>query len=362
MVDEKLLKDINDVLKKIEILKDQDNIGETLAEYGIDILSLDENGIIDAISKFLLTDAESICYERYKAYIKQKKLNDIVDIIGSLNGLTTNVDKLYEERRKLSSVIFNIDEVIHKITMKLHDVPMIRISSLYGHVENDYHNYSSTVIKLGMDESRMNDTIYNIERGSLLLRRMKAKDLERLKKELALFKEKSEKDIKEKHDRYDKTREEYTTLLGAVVMEFLRNDLFLNAAVLTINDLFGGSFKTEIDSLGIERVVKEDLDEVTSIMVVSKFFDYFEQHNDDNYDAKTFYNLLESFFLHHYVKRKQELDGKRNKCLLEISKAFNNQKEIMMKLTQSQLELGSIADFSDDEKDTFSLVHRKKEK
>ena len=180
MVDEKLLKDINDVLKKIEILKNQDNIGETLAEYGIDILSLDENGIIDAISKFLLTDAESICYERYKAYIKQKKLNDIVDIIGSLNGLTTNVDKLYEERRKLSSVIFNIDEVIHKITMKLHDVPMIRISSLYGHVENDYHNYSSTVIKVGMDESRMNDTIYNIERGSLLLRRMKATDLERL--------------------------------------------------------------------------------------------------------------------------------------------------------------------------------------
>ena len=53
MVDEKLLKDINDVLKKIEILKNQDNIGETLAEYGIDILSLDENGIIETFDSIL---------------------------------------------------------------------------------------------------------------------------------------------------------------------------------------------------------------------------------------------------------------------------------------------------------------------
>lgn len=362
MVDEKMLHGIKESLKKIDTLKKQENIGELLAEYGVDIKSLDEKGLIEMIVKYLLTESEKLYYNQYNLYVKRQEMIEATKIVTALNELTANVDQLYEERREASTVILHINDIVRKIKLRMHDVPMVRISCLYGHLENDYQRYSKASIKAGMDESRMNDTIYNIEHGSFLLRQLKTKELERLKKELAAYKVKANSEIDERHERYVRTREEYTELLRSVVIELLRDDTFLNAALLSVNALYGEVVKTEIDAFGVLRVASSELKDISRAMIVDKFFLYFDEHNQEKYDANTFYKLLEEFMLYAYTANIRKLEGKKNKCLKDIHEAFDKQKGMMNNLAQCQTELVTGVSYSTDEEDTLSLVYKMSEK
>ena len=357
MVDEKMLQDVKKVLFKIDELKKDNKISLLLAEHGVDVSSLDEEGLINAIVIYLLNNKERMYYNQYQMYIKQQGLMELSKLIDSLGSITVRVNELYVERKETTGMIFHVNEIVKKLKMKLHDVPMIRISSLYSHLENDYSRYSKAAIHAGMDESRMSDTIYNIEHGSFILRQMKTKELARLKKELASYKEKASVEIDEKHEKYIRTREEYTELLRSVVTELLRDEMFLNAALLSINELFEETYGVEKDYRGIDRVTKEEMAEVSKVMIVDKFFLYFEEHNQEKYDANTFYKLLEEFILYFYTLTIRRLEGKRSKGLNEIAEAFDKQRELMGDITQYKKTLGNEIVATEDEKDTLSLVY-----
>lgn len=362
MIDEKMLHGIKESLKKIDSLKKQENISDLLADYGVDSKNLDEKGLIEMIVKYLLTESERMYYNQYNMYVKRQEMIKASEIVASLNELTARVDCLYEARKEASNVISHINDIVRKIKIKLHDVPMVRISCLYGYLENDYQRYSKAVIKSGMDESRMGSTIHNIEHGSFLLRQLKTKELERLKKELEEYKVTAKAEIDERHERYDRTREEYIELLRSVVMELLRDNMFLNATLLSINTLYGEVAKTETDTFGVLKVSSSELEDVSRTMIVDKFFLYFDEHNDDKYDANTFCNLLEEFILYTYNVNIRKLEGKKNGCLIDIAEAFFDQKKMMNDLVQCQTGLTTDISYSTDEEDTLSLVYKMSEK
>lgn len=362
MIDEKMLQGIKTTLNKIDEFKKQECLGELLSSYSVDITVLKEHDIVDAIVKFLLSDNERFYYNQYTLYLKQRSISGVSNVINSLNDLTTQVEKFYEEKKEASEKISHINDIVRRIKIKMHDVPLVRISTLYHHLENDYNRYSKATIKAGMDESRMSDTIYNIEHGSFLLRQLKTKELVKLKKELAAYKEKANAEIDERHEKYIRTREEYTDLLRNVIMELLRDDLFLNASLLSVNLLSDNKVQTEEDYFGIERVTKEDMKEASKKAIIDQFFIYFEEHNHEQYDAKTFARLLENFILHFYTVSISRLEGKKNKCLAEISKCFLKQKEMMGELAQYQDVFCSDIIMSKDETDTMSLVYKTQNK
>jgi hypothetical protein len=240
----------------------------------------------------------------------------------------------------------------------MQEVPMVRLSCLYGHLENDYKRYSSISIKAGLDQTRVSDTIYNIEHGSAFLRKMKTKELARLKKVLADMKEKSSTEIEERHERYIRTREEYTKELENAILELLREPIILNASMLSINLLQGDKYNTNIDDYGLQSIKDEEFREVSKKEIIDSFWAYFIKHNDDKYDSKTFYRILEDFILYYYTVRIARLENKKDKSLMQINDAFVKQKSMMSELVHYQdLINEKTATLSADEEDTLSLVY-----
>lgn len=360
MVDEKMLVGIKTVLSKVDSYKNDKDIGKYLSEFGIDITDMTQEQIVSCIVKYLLNDEERYYFNQYSLYSKKVDVESIASIINSLSDLTELVDILYRERKEAGMKISYINDIVRKIKLKLNDFPMIRLKCLYGHLENDYKRYNSTFIKAGLDETRISDTIYNIEHGSFVLRQMKTKELARLKKELATHKRNSSKEIEEKHEKYTRTREEYTKELENAVLELLRDPVILNAIMLSINSLGDNAYNTELDHKGIERIEVEELHEVSKKAIIDKFFVYYAEHNDEKYDAQTFYNILEKFILHFYTRKVEILEGKRNVCLRQIGDAFDKQKGMMGDLKTHRESFGnSVISMSDDESDTLALVYTK---
>lgn len=358
MVDEKMLMGIKNALDKVDSYKNRKDIGVVLSEYGVSEKDLNDESIISYIVKYLLNDEERFYFNQYQMYFRQKEMGNISSIINSLSDLTELVDILYNERKEAGKSISYINEIIRKIKIKLHDFPMIRLGSLYGHLEKDYKRYSSTTIKAGLEESKISDTIYNIEHGSFILRQMKTKELARLKKELAKHKDDSSKNIEEKHERYIRTQEEYTKELENAVLELLRDPEILNAVMLSLNLLYKFEYDTEFNSHGLETVKSQELKDVSKKQIIDKFFVYFGEHNGEKYDPQTFYNLLEKFILYFYTFRIEKLEIKRSKCLSQIGSAFEKQKEMMSQLSGYKGTLnGGTVSLTDDENDTLSLVY-----
>ncbi len=357
MVDGIVLQGVKKSLDKIDRIKNSEELQTLLLDKGIDISTLNDSQIVEKIVKYLLTDEERNYYNQYNLYVRQQRLNEVMGVLDSLNTLTSNVDALYEKRKLDDKKINHINGIVSKIKMRLRDVPMIRISTLYGHLTNDYDRYSKSAIRAGMDESRMSDTIHNIEHGSYLLRHLKTKELARLKKELEAYKKKSSSEIEEKREKYVRTREEYTELLRSVFLELLRDEDVLNASLLSINMLFGVEVNIGEDYAGISKVDSKDLKEVSKVMIIDKFFEYFEKNNNDKFDAQVFYKLLEEFILYYYTVTTMKLEGQKNRALRDIADEFAKQKSLMEDLSQYQPDIlvGKIVDR--DLEDSLSLVY-----
>lgn len=355
MVDEKMLQGVKGSLSRIESLKCDINLESILMEYGIDIRIMSSDEIVNAIVTYLLTDEERDYYNRYMIYKKQQDLRAISNTLNSLNELTTKVDLLYTERKEASVRISHINEIVRSIKMKMHDVPVVRISTLYGHLQNDYERYSKRAIKAGMDESRLNDRIHTLQHSSFLIRGMRAKEIELLKKELQTSKEIASSEIEERKEKYHRTREEYTDLLTRVVDDLLRQDIFLNAMLLSIKTLYGVEVQTELDYRGIDRVLPEEMKEFSKAVIIEHFFKYYEEHNGEKYDAETFRTILEDFVLYFYNLSIRRLEGQKSRCLSDISKAFSEQKELVGMIPAVNLESPTFV--TQDEEDTMSLVY-----
>lgn len=356
MVDEKMLQGVRNCLLRIESLKRDINLEAILSEYGVDIRVMSSDEIVDAIVNYLLTDEERNYYNRYMIYKRQKDLEAVSTTLNSLNELTSRVDLLYTERKSASVKINHIDEIVRSIKIKMHDVPVIRISTLYNHLLSDYDCYSKRAIKAGMDESRLTDRISSMQRASFLIRGMRKKEIELLKKELTSSKAAATAEIEERHERYIRTKEEYTDLLTRVVDDLLRQDVFLNAMLLSIRELYHVDIHTEVDYRGIDKVVPEEMKEFSKAVIIEHFFNYYDEHNGEKYDAETFRNILEEFVLYYYQLSITRLEVKKNRCLNDIANAFSEQKALVGGLSGNPiLECPTMV--SQDEEDTMSLVY-----
>lgn len=356
MFDEKMLQGVKDCLNKIDVLKSDADLDKMLAQYGVDITKLSHDEIVAMIVRYLLSDQERIYYNQYINYKRKQDFEKLDAALTSLGELTVNVSNLYDERREAARRITHIEELIRSLKSKLRDVPTIKISTLYNHLENDYKRYSKKVIKAGMKESQLNDQIHSIERSNFILRGIKGKELAFLKEELRTFKETSREEIDERQEKYNRTKEEYVELLRSVISELLRDDMILNAMLLTCKVLYGVEVNSEFDYRGIERVKVSELKEFNVNIIIEKFFNYYDEHNGEKYDAHTFYGIVEEFVLYFYRLGISKLEGQRNRCLSDISSAFIAQSELISGVKECKTSLTEGVT-SPDEDDTLSLVY-----
>lgn len=354
MVDTVMLDNVKKVLEKVEEYR---NNSVLLKDSGIDVTTMSEEEIIKAILNMFFTESEIACYNKYMEYKRQQDLRVIAGVLDSLNNLTNNVNGLYEERRDASNKIVVVNEMIRKLKMRLMDVPKIRISTLYGHLEFDYNKYSKAAIKGDMTESKFNDRIYALEHRSSLIRHMTQKELARVKKELSEFKARNLIEVEEYKQKYLRTKGDYIELLRTVVYELLRNEEFLNAMMLSTKDIYGLEIGTTFDSKGLPRVVREDLKEANRVAILNKFFEYFEQHNNEKYDADTFCQLLEEYIFYAYRKYISGLERKKEKCLSDIRSLFQKQGETLDNIKDYQRSLNYSSNITPDQEDTFALVY-----
>ncbi len=359
MVDEKLLYGVRKCLERIEAIKNYPDLDIKFREKGFDITVMSSEDITNIIVIHFLNDRDRLYYEKYVEFVKREKYSKLVNAVNSLNELTTNVDSLYSERKEYFNQIASIKEVLEKIRRKLFDLPRVRISSLYNHLEYDYNKYSKKVIEVGMHESKLNDRIRGLQSGGILLARIRQKELSKVKAELDAYKSSSEVKIDERKQKYIRTREEYTELLRTVINELFRDDLLLNAYMLSCHRLFKLDVAINYDSKGVALVDKTDKEEVSRKVLIDYFFEYFEDNCDEKFDAETFCNLLTKFIMHYYVVDISRLEVKRDKCLSDIRTSFESQKSVLEGLSLEEAGLGYNSEYSKDDEETLMLVHSK---
>lgn len=359
MVDEKLLHDVRECLERIEMIRNYPDLEIKFKEKGFDITVMSSEDITNVIVIHFLNDRDRLLYNKYAEFIKREKYAKLVSAIDSLNTLTTNVDSLYDERKEYFNQISSIKSVLEKIRRKLFDLPRVRISSLYSHLEYDYNKYSKKVIEVGMKESKLNDRIHGLKSGGMLFARIRQKELGKVKAELAAYKSSSEIQIDERKQKYIRTREEYTELLRTVINELFRDDLLLNAYMLSCHRLYNLDMDISYNNKGVAVVSKKDKEEISRKLLIDYFFEYFEDNCDEKYDAEIFCNLLTKFIMHYYVVDISRLEVKRDKCLSDIRSSFEAQKSVLGNVSLEEIGLGYNEDYSKDDEDTLMLVHSK---
>lgn len=354
MIDNIMLEEIKSILSRISEYRNNTRL---LEEHFIDVTSMSEKEIIDAILHTFFTENEIACYNDYMKYKAIQDSKALLNIMDSFVDISDRVNVLFDERKNDSTTIGVVNELMKKLKIKLFDVPKIRISSLHSHLEYDYQQYSKKAINSGMTSSKLNDKINTLEHRTFFLRQMTKKECERLKKELIEFKARSNSEILECKEKYTRTEEEYKELLKSVVFELLRDKDIFNAMLLSANDVYGLGFNVVLDKNNIPKISKDEAKEVSKTALLNYFFDYFYEYNGDKIDADTFCAVLEDFIFCFYKKYINKLETKKDRNLSTIKNLFKKHKEICSSLQGYNEGFGVLVDLTEDQEDTFALVY-----
>ena len=358
MVNEEILKSINKVLQKVDELSSLESLDYLIEQYGINCNGLSKSQIVDLILSNLLSLEEYSYYKQYLSYEESMKESLLIDSVENLEKITVETDNLYERRRKLLQDKRWLDEHVRKIQLELRKVPIIRAKIQYGHVVNAFDNYLKAKVRAGLKETELSDNIQKITSKNIVVRTMKKKTIEALSLELSEVCKIDEIKIKDTYAIYEKEIKEYCKLLKQLFIDMLSNSCIKNAAILTINMKYNDCYKlgdyekSIIPNMSRDVMASVDLDDM-----YTKFIEIADFSTEDEITSELFYEKLEYFVTYYFKARAGRAEWQAISALKEIQALFIEQKGIVTNLCQYSGDLKIQREFTEDEKDTFSLIY-----
>ncbi len=361
MVDELMLRDVNNILRKIEVVRSREDFDDFLLSCGLTKESNEEE-INEAIVSGYMGEKELVLYKRFVLYRKKQDLNNLVVTIDSLNELTSTVSDNYEERAECIRISNLIRGEISKVDACLRDVPNIRVSSAYNSVKIDYRKYFDAYIKSGMDRATYTEGIDKIQRSGIVIRGLKSRKLKQLKQGLKEHNVSSKENVEYLYNQYIDTRDKYGSYLREVMADLLnKHKDLLNAALLSLNTVFGLEVPIITKDSGVKAVDFSKEIPYDTEFIAAKIFEYFQKLDIPDFDHSVFTESFRNFLLSFYNNELEMLSKKEAKALTNIRSVFDKQKSLMggLVLYKESVDLAK-EDEERDVADTFALVYASK--
>lgn len=358
MVDELMLRDVKNILNKLEVVKTREDYSSIVSELGLPSNSTLEDIDIAIVAKFMSSE-ELELYKRYIAYKRASDLTNLVGIMDSLDNLTTSVFDLYDERKKNNGIISKINNVISTVDVALRDIPNIRVGTEYNKVKVSYKKYFDAYIKSGMDRATFVEGIESIERSSLITRKLKGRKLRQLKAGLVVHNVDSKAEIDLLYDEYISEREEYAAYLKELMATMMsKSKVLYEAGLLTMRSMYGKEVSVKTLETGLKVVDNSSKNEITPFDIAEAAFEYFRKIDEPEFDAEIFSKAFRDFLLHFYTSELSLLEKANNTSLSGIKKLFDKQRQMMTEMAcyRESLDVPSVS-IEKDEGDTFALVY-----
>lgn len=358
MVDELMLRDVKNILKKLELIRSREDIEQILIDNGLSNASIDEvNEFL--VSKFM-TNEELILYKKYMLYKRREDLRSLGTAIDSIEELTSSVSLYYEENARCRNTISEINKIIEKIDRALRDYPNIRVSTAYHKVKNDYKRYFDSYIKDGMDRAVFTEEIDEINRSSAILRGLKKRRLKQLREGLDEHNKNSKLHVDTLYEGYIASREEYGTYLREVMSTLMsKNRVLYEAGLLSLKSMYKEDIPTVVLPNGVVAVDQNEVMAVAFEYIASKAFVYFQKIDEPDFDEKMFIKYFREFLLHFYNQELTRLNKESNIALKNVRDAFSKQRNVtrMLGTYQELIEIPRVS-LEADAEDTFALVYQ----
>ena len=362
MVDQLMLQDIKNILKKLEIINSRDGFKKVLLDNDLENASEEEKN--DFFVSTLMTSEEVELYRKYVLYKKRTALNNLVVAIDSLGELTSNVTTLYEDSSRCKDTICSINAIIEEIDNGLRDCPNIRISTEYNNVQISYKRYSDAFIKDGMDRAKFTEAIDGINHSGVIVRSLKKNKLKQLRHGLAEHNRNAKANVADLYDKYLTSKENYVVFLKEVMIKLLnKSEVLRDASLLSLSSMYGEDIPIKELSNGVKVVDKSKLRDISLEYIADQILLYFREIDEPEFDEKMFIMAFRDFLVHFYSKEILRLKEERKNILEEIRKSFRRQQIVMNDLATYR-EAVDIPEIKDDEDtlDTFGLVYENPKK
>lgn len=359
MVDELMLRDVDNILKKLELIRSREDLKQILKDNGMDNTTSEEDINLFLVTMFM-SEVEISLYKKYIIFKKREDLRSIGVAIDALGELTSTVANLYEEHSRCKGTTSAINGVIEKIDTGLRGYPNIRVSTAYNRVRVDYKRYFDAFIKDGMDRAVVTEEIDKINRSSVIVRRLKKRKLSQLREGLKEHNSNSKLHIDTLYGEYISSREEYGTYLREVMTNLLKNNKVLfEAGMLSLISMYKEDIPVKALATGVKVVDKSKVEHITPEYIASKAFEYFQKLDEPDFDEKMFIKAFRDFLLHFYSVELERLNREANGALRSIREAFNKQKNVtrMLSTYQDVIEMPDIS-LDTNTTDTFALVYQ----
>ena len=146
MLDKLMLQDVKNVLEKLKIVKESENVSELLEKHGIDT-SLTGEELDKAIVASMMSDQEYQLFTRYIKYKRYQNLNNMKTAIDCLAESKVKINSLYDSRKKAQDYIDAINNHIELIMEAMNSISgeaLVQAHHLTNTFLSDYHYLEST--------------------------------------------------------------------------------------------------------------------------------------------------------------------------------------------------------------------------
>ncbi len=358
MVDELMLRDVNNILKKLELIRTREDFSQIVIDNGLSNLSEEE--LNEALVTKFMTSEELALYKKYVLYKRREDLSNLVFSINALDELTSSIYESYEQNSRCRNTIKVISTIMEDVDRGLRDYPNIRVSTAYNRVKVNYKGYFDAYIKDGMDRAKFTEEIDDINRSSAIVRGLKKRRLKQLKEGLREHNKNSKQNIDSLYEGYISSRDDYGTYLREVMTKLLsKNNVLFEAGLLSLRSMYKEEIPVKVLPNGVTVVDRTKLGDVTPEHIANRAFEYFVTVDEAEFDEKMFIRTFRDFLLHFYMIEIERLNREAENALGNVREQFSKQKGLIggMKSYQGAIDVPNTS-LDIDTEDTMALIYR----
>ncbi len=353
MADQMLLKDVKSVLRKIEEIKSLSD--EELREECSIFMTLDSNtsreDMITSILNTELSPEEKANYNMYLRYYYFSTFREQNKGISALDEGLTQIEDLYKVKdastREISDARDRKREALFAMNTAL---PLVRLNIEYSHVDSAYKRYINVRTKTGMKQAQLNEEYEKLDRSSTLMRFLKRKSINSLRKEKHEHALTSMIEENAEFDKYLDSLRKYAASLRELFYKMLDND-GIRMAVRLKQEMSNDFTKEEaykVQFRSFDRLTLEEKEQIYNEFIETASFD-----PEAEVTGEIFFEAAKKFVVSYYDIMISRNERRQSECVSKIRNIVTEQKNIVNRLKDKEQQFDL---FTEEEDRTLSLI------
>ncbi len=353
MVDS-LLSNVKKALKLIEELKSMsvEDLKGILDQYGEDCHFTEKDDLIRCILSVELTDQEMKDYERYLKYHYHMLYKEHEEGILAVGGYIEQITELYRIKDVAGREENRARDKRRELTLHMNDaLPLVRLNIEYSHAERALDDYIKIRTKKGLALGKMSDELDDMKSRSAVYRKLHQKEISEREEARDSFKESASLAIDAVYATYEEKVDDYYKYLKQAFFSMLDNR-YVAEAVYLYKSISMDFSSEEAYKVGFAPGVKFTLEEKEEIF--KDFLDFANFDPEINLTGDVFYNAALKFVCQYYKTIESRNDLRKARCIAEIRKIVELEKEVVDRMKSNQQEFDLI---TTEESKSLSLLY-----